>query len=201
MNSGFEQIDAFINASCSDIINKLAFSLRCESPQMISLRQKNFTNGSVFVAMIKKFEEAFDERLATNYSNNYQLIDHWLAKYGIKLRAKQSVQQLLASNKLSYLALICYVFISVFLKFDKQIRRRIVGYNFAVDLKSLMQIVKFVKWKLCEEELEIIESQINIQKEQIRALRSENLALKITAEGLVNEINGNKNKFSKFTLN
>jgi hypothetical protein len=192
MDSNNDEINLSIDLICCEIINKLLLSLKCDLKPINSLYNKRFRDGSVFVALIEKFENAFNEKIDNKSKGNYCFIENWFTKYGIQLHNNRTVAELLATDRLTYLALICYVVISVFLKYNTYIGRRIPGYVFSVDLKQLMLIVKFSKWKLCEEELRIVDKQLIKQREQIRALKIENEALRSTSIGLMNEIEKQK---------
>jgi hypothetical protein len=192
MDSNNDEINLSIDLICCEIINKLLLSLKCDLKPINSLYNKRFRDGSVFVALIEKFENAFNEKIDNKSKGNYYFIGNWFTKYGIQLHNNRTVAELLATDRLTYLALICYVVISVFLKYNTYIGRRIPGYVFSVDLKQLMLIVKFSKWKLCEEELRIVDKQLIKQREQIRALKIENEALRSTSIGLMNEIEKQK---------
>jgi hypothetical protein len=192
MDSNNDEINLSIDLICCEIINKLLLSLKCDLKPINSLYNKRFRDGSVFVALIEKFENAFNEKIDNKSKGNYYFIENWFTKYGIQLHNNRTVAELLATDRLTYLALICYVVISVFLKYNTYIGRRIPGYVFSVDLKQLMLIVKFSKWKLCEEELRIVDKQLIKQREQIRALKIENEALRSTSIGLMNEIEKQK---------
>src|SRR5882757_4038753 len=104
-------MNSLINEHCCSMFNQLLLSMNCISPSLKSLYELD--DGAAVAELIDNFESAFS-RKAKKWNDNYEFIKDWLSRQNIQLPAGRSVKEILQSDKLAHLALICYTLFTVF---------------------------------------------------------------------------------------
>ncbi len=182
-----------INEECCEIINKLLICMNCISPPIESLFE--LSDGSTIAELIDNYESVFGRSL--EWIDNYSFIKRWLNIHEVLLPSGRDIKELLKSDQLYCLVIICYSVLSIFSRNSNHLKKKFPKYSLIIDNEVLLSMVTYVKWQLCEEEIIVKQKKIENMKLKAKKLETDNSKVRNKVIELKNSLNNNQ----KFTVN
>ena len=121
----------------------------------------------------------------------------WLRRQGIDLGRNRTVDEILRSAEKAHLTMLSYAIVTVFIKNDKYLKKKLKSYKLNVSQSELMSITLYTKWKLCEEEVEVKEMSILKQNHRLDIILNDNQTLQKQNNDLIDDLAKMKKKLSE----